>query len=75
MGLGSGKWGEVGEVTVLLLLLPLASAKLGRLVELAAEGRRRRSHRLKVGWEEEAWAWLLELARVVMPSSELDVEL
>lgn len=55
MGLGSGKKGVVGDVTVLLwaLLLRLESLKLGRFVELAAEGRRRRSQRLMVGCVEE----------------------
>lgn len=75
IGLGKGKKGLVGEVTVLLLLLPLGSLKLGRLVELAAEGRRRRSQRLRVGWDDDACAWLLELAREAVPSSELELEL
>ena len=78
MGLGRGKKGVVGEVTVLLwvLLLRLASLKLGLFVELAAEGRRRRSQRLMVCCcEAEAGAWLLELAREAASFSELDVEL
>jgi hypothetical protein len=66
---GSGNAGVVGEVTVLLwaLLVRLASLKLGRLVELAADGRRRRSHRLMVGCALVC-AWLLA-------SSELEAEL
>lgn len=60
---------------MLLLLLRLDSLKLGLLVELAADGRRRRSHRLMVDWEVEGWAWLLELERDAVPSSELELEL
>lgn len=76
-GLGSGKKGVVGEVTVLLLvlLLRLASLKLGRLVELAADGRRRRSQRLMVDCEADGCTWLLELAQEAVPSSEDEAEL
>jgi len=53
IGLGKGNEELTGEVTVLLyaLLLRLASLNWGRLVELAADGRRRRSQRLIEGWE------------------------